>query len=154
MDGWWRVVRKARRPAAVVLNNRLRLIATRISSALPLPAMSSQHPLPQIGAHCSLSSCSLNDFLPIRCTCQQLFCRDHISPDIHHCPLLRAAPPTASSSPQLLRCAAQSCNKPSLESWIAQPSDTTNRSPALCSGCKRAFCAEYLCSISIPSRVL
>ena len=38
MDGWWRVVRKARRPAAVVLNNRLRLIATRISSALPLPS--------------------------------------------------------------------------------------------------------------------
>ena len=70
---------------------------------LPLSAMSSQHPLPQIGAHCSLSSCSLNDFLPIRCTCQQLFCRDHISPDIHHCPLLRAAPPTASSSPQLDR---------------------------------------------------
>ncbi|TBU47014.1 hypothetical protein BD309DRAFT_887464 [Dichomitus squalens] len=105
--------------------------------------MSSHDTLPQIGAHCSLPSCSLNDFLPIRCTCHQLFCKDHISPDVHHCPSLQAAPSTIGSALKLQRCAAQSCNKPSLESFVADPSDTTNRSPALCSGCKQAFCAEH-----------
>ncbi|KAJ2958113.1 hypothetical protein NUW54_g14554 [Trametes sanguinea] len=42
----------------------------------------------EIGAHCALPSCNLNDFLPIRCKCDKLFCRDHIAPDAHRCPLL------------------------------------------------------------------
>ena len=99
--------------------------------------------LPAVGAHCALPSCNLNDFLPIRCRCQQLFCREHVAPDVHDCPLQRATP-TSSDAPalKLQRCAAQGCNKPSLESFIANPTDTTNRSPAVCQACTQAFCAQ------------
>ncbi|KAI0807008.1 hypothetical protein C8Q74DRAFT_1225393 [Fomes fomentarius] len=100
--------------------------------------------LPAIGAHCALSSCNLNDFLPIRCRCDQLYCTDHIPPDVHHCPLQHSTTPsTARPALNLQRCAAQGCHKPSLESFIANPSDTTNRSPAVCSGCTQAFCAQH-----------
>ncbi|TFK93129.1 hypothetical protein K466DRAFT_642950 [Polyporus arcularius HHB13444] len=99
--------------------------------------------LPAVGAHCSLSSCNLNDFLPIRCKCQQLFCRDHIAPDVHHCPLQQATQCTDAPSSKLQRCAAQGCNKPSLESFIANPTDIINRSPAVCSGCSQAYCAQH-----------
>ncbi|KAI0781303.1 hypothetical protein BD413DRAFT_464481 [Trametes elegans] len=100
--------------------------------------------LAQIGAHCALSSCNLNDFLPIRCRCDRVFCRDHISPDSHACPLL-AQQPFEPSEPlaKLQRCAAQSCNKPSLEAYIANAQDTADRSPALCPGCRKAFCAQH-----------
>ncbi|KAI0710459.1 hypothetical protein C8T65DRAFT_829639 [Cerioporus squamosus] len=99
--------------------------------------------LPSVGAHCSLPSCNLNDFLPIRCQCQQLFCRDHIAADVHHCPAQQATQNTDTPSSKLQRCAAQGCNKPSLESFIATPTDTTNRSPAVCSGCSQAYCAQH-----------
>lgn len=100
--------------------------------------------LPSVGAHCSLPSCNLNDFLPIRCKCEQLFCRDHIAPDVHSCPAQQPAPGTETASFKLQRCAAQGCNKPSLESFIANSTDTTNRSPAVCIGCSQAYCAQYV----------
>ena len=100
--------------------------------------------LPSVGAHCAISSCHLNDFLPIRCKCQAVFCKDHIAADAHDCPLALATrqEPGEASSMKLLRCAAQTCNKPSLESYILNTTDTANRTPALCSGCHQAFCAE------------
>ncbi|KAI8998961.1 hypothetical protein BD414DRAFT_512519 [Trametes punicea] len=102
----------------------------------------------EIGAHCALSSCNVNDFLPIRCRCDQLFCRDHISPDIHGCPLLsQSLPALTSSSSQLQRCAVPTCHKPSLEAYITNAQDTAGRTPALCPGCKQAFCAEHRESI-------
>ncbi|KAI0713378.1 hypothetical protein C8Q76DRAFT_731204 [Earliella scabrosa] len=100
--------------------------------------------LPAVGAHCALPSCNLNDFLPIRCRCQQLFCREHVAPDVHDCPLQRATPTSSDAHAlKLQRCAAQGCNKPSLESFIANPTDTTNRSPAVCQACTQAFCAQH-----------
>ncbi|KAI0648205.1 hypothetical protein C8Q79DRAFT_954309 [Trametes meyenii] len=99
--------------------------------------------LVQVGAHCSLSVCNLNDFLPIRCKCDKLFCRDHIIPEAHDCPILVQQPKATGSSPKLQRCAASSCNKPSLEAYIANAEVATQRSPALCPGCRHAFCAEH-----------
>ncbi|KAI0747720.1 hypothetical protein C8Q80DRAFT_1168216 [Daedaleopsis nitida] len=100
--------------------------------------------IPSIGTQCSLPSCNLNDFLPIRCRCQNLYCADHIAPDVHDCSLLeQTAQSPATPALKLQRCAVQSCNKPSLESFIANPSDTSNRSPAVCSGCQQAFCAQH-----------
>ncbi|KAI0831800.1 hypothetical protein BC628DRAFT_1407410 [Trametes gibbosa] len=98
-----------------------------------------------IGAHCALSSCNLNDFLPIRCKCDRLYCRDHIQPDAHACPVLvqHPQPDAGPSFPKLQQCADKSCTKPSLEAYIADAEDTTDRSPALCRGCGQAFCAEH-----------
>ncbi|OSC97653.1 hypothetical protein PYCCODRAFT_1419176 [Trametes coccinea BRFM310] len=99
----------------------------------------------EIGAHCALPSCNLNDFLPIRCKCDKLFCRDHIAPDAHHCPLLvRSDSAQASaSSTKLQRCAFSTCNKPSLEAYVSDTQDSADRTPARCSGCNQAFCAEH-----------
>ncbi|CDO69045.1 hypothetical protein BN946_scf184834.g52 [Trametes cinnabarina] len=98
----------------------------------------------EIGAHCALSSCNINDFLPIRCGCGTLFCRDHVAPDAHDCPLLvRSDSSDAASSSKLQRCAYSSCNKPSLEAYLADPQDAVDRTPARCSGCHQAFCAEH-----------
>ncbi|EIW60720.1 uncharacterized protein TRAVEDRAFT_98549, partial [Trametes versicolor FP-101664 SS1] len=98
-----------------------------------------------IGASCALPSCNLNDFLPIRCKCDQLFCRDHIQPDLHTCPLLAqdAQPGASGATLKLQRCAASKCNKPSLEAYIANAADTADRAAALCPGCSQAFCAEH-----------
>ncbi|KAI0340156.1 hypothetical protein BDW22DRAFT_1450620 [Trametopsis cervina] len=101
--------------------------------------------LPQIGAHCALQTCNINDFLPIRCRCDSLFCKDHISPEAHSCALLQtevATTPTASEH-KLQKCAAQKCNRPSLEAFVADSSDTKGRTPAVCERCKQAFCASH-----------
>ena len=40
-----------------------------------------------IGAHCSVASCNLQDFLPFTCAgCQQQFCLEHHTPKAHACP--------------------------------------------------------------------
>ena len=101
--------------------------------------------LPTIGAHCSLERCNVNDFLPIKCRCERVFCKDHISPDSHLCPLVDAslsAVPTAPAE-KLQRCAAKECNKPSLEAFMANKSGIEGRTPALCPQCRKAFCARY-----------
>ncbi|KAM5535570.1 hypothetical protein V8D89_010737 [Ganoderma adspersum] len=109
--------------------------------------MSSDNSLPQIGARCSLPLCGLNDFLPIRCRCQHLYCRDHIPPDLHDCPI-HASPRPDAPALKLQRCAVPTCNKPSLESFIAESAHTANRVPAVCGGCSKAFCAEHRSSVS------
>ncbi|VDC05326.1 unnamed protein product [Peniophora sp. CBMAI 1063] len=100
--------------------------------------------LPVIGAHCSLATCNALDLLPLTCVCSQRFCKHHIAADAHECPVDRSAASTsATSHPALKRCAVTSCNKPSLEAFIADSSDTANRIPALCSRCKLAFCVSH-----------
>ncbi|KAJ3558058.1 hypothetical protein NM688_g1136 [Phlebia brevispora] len=101
--------------------------------------------LPEIGAHCSLESCHVNDFLPIRCRCDLLFCKDHISPEAHSCSLLRAqnTTPISERLKKLQRCAADKCNKPSLEAFVADSENTDGRTPAVCPRCKQAFCAAH-----------
>ena len=43
--------------------------------------------LPDLGAHCALSSCKRLDFLPVKCSgCGGLFCSSHFSPASHSCP--------------------------------------------------------------------
>ncbi|KZV70477.1 hypothetical protein PENSPDRAFT_651480 [Peniophora sp. CONT] len=100
--------------------------------------------LPVIGAHCSLLTCNELDLLPLICVCSQRFCKKHIAADAHECPVDRsAASASAVSHPALKRCAVTSCGKPSLEAFIQDSSDTTNRIPALCSRCKLAFCVSH-----------
>lgn len=100
--------------------------------------------LPVIGAHCSLSTCNELDLLPLTCLCSQRFCKKHIAADAHECPVDRSATASAVSHPALKRCAVTSCGKPSLEAFIQDSSDTTNRIPALCSRCKLAFCVSWV----------
>ena len=102
----------------------------------------------QIGAQCALSTCNVNDFLPIRCRCDGLFCQQHISPELHSCSRLSSldmvVDPNIQTSTQapLQRCAADKCNKPSLEAFISGNSTTVEgRSPEVCRQCKLAFCA-------------
>lgn len=109
--------------------------------------LNSYHYLPSmdldpIGAHCSLSSCNELDFLPIQCRCTKYFCRHHITPESHSCPVDPAAL-NLSRAPfeKLQRCAVEKCGKPTLESFIAIPSDDQGRSPAVCV-CQKSFCAE------------
>lgn len=115
--------------------------------------------LPDIGARCSLPSCSVHDFLPIRCKCDNLFCRDHINPDLHACTANQpvAAPDGASSTLKRQRCAAEGCPKLSLESAISADNATdppTGRTPAICPECSRSFCAYHRTptSHSCPTR--
>lgn len=104
--------------------------------------------VPAIGAHCALSSCNVNDFLPIKCKCERLYCRDHIFPEAHECPVAAASasPSNPLSSTKLERCAFETCKKPSLEAFLSASTreDAAGRSAALCEGCKKAFCAEYV----------
>ncbi|KAI0086668.1 hypothetical protein BDY19DRAFT_995676 [Irpex rosettiformis] len=102
--------------------------------------------LPTIGAHCALDACNINDFLPIRCRCDKLFCKDHISPETHACPTLiqtKDKPTISTPQQKLQRCAADKCNKPSLEAFVADSSDTNGRTPAVCERCKQSFCASH-----------
>ena len=98
-----------------------------------------------VGAHCSLERCNVNDFLPIKCRCERVYCKDHIQPESHSCPLSAKAstPQPSQSTEKLQRCAADKCNKPSLEAFIADRSDTEGRTAALCPQCSQAFCARY-----------
>lgn len=42
---------------------------------------------PDLGEHCSETSCNRLDFLPLKCdACKEIFCTDHISYIAHSCP--------------------------------------------------------------------
>ncbi|KAH9837534.1 uncharacterized protein C8Q71DRAFT_856735 [Rhodofomes roseus] len=117
--------------------------------------------LPAIGAHCALPSCNLNDFLPIRCPCGRLFCRDHVAPDKHACPV--AADRTAAlggerSTPAREKCAKEGCARPSLESAVRDEGRGEDaRTAARCAGCGGGFCAyhrdpsSHSCSPTTPA---
>jgi len=93
--------------------------------------------LAQIGAHCSLSSCNVLDFLPITCKCERIYCSQHISPDHHDCPILKTSLvgdlPTFED--QLRRCDVDGCNKLSLRSTSSNADET-------CAACSKSFCVE------------
>ncbi|KAH9951405.1 hypothetical protein B0H21DRAFT_718893 [Amylocystis lapponica] len=116
-------------------------------------------PVLDIGSHCSVVSCNLNDFLPIRCKCEQLFCRDHIAADLHDCSAVQTASLLSTSSTKLQRCAVPECSKPSLEAYVSDSSaaDASDRSPAVCARCQQSFCASHrhptshACSVEPPS---
>ncbi|KAF8876513.1 hypothetical protein CPB84DRAFT_1715087 [Gymnopilus junonius] len=92
--------------------------------------------LPQIGAHCSLPSCNLLDFLPITCRCNQSFCSEHISPDLHECPAFSRRVESTKSSDPLPRCFLDGCQRPRLRNY-------TNAIDETCSHCHQSFCAEH-----------
>ncbi|KAF8964636.1 hypothetical protein BDZ97DRAFT_1814805 [Flammula alnicola] len=71
----------------------------------------------QIGAHCSLPSCNVLDFLPTTCKCNKSFCSQHISPDRHACLLLNA-------------------NFPSLRIYKGGTDET-------CTACQKSFCVDH-----------
>lgn len=99
-----------------------------------------------IGAHCALERCNVNDFLPIKCRCERLFCREHIQPEEHACPLIDTGaytPSPGEPAQKMQRCAADKCNKLSLEAFIAEKDDKDGRTPAVCPQCQRAFCASH-----------
>lgn len=104
---------------------------------------SSSHPmaLPSVGAVCQNPSCNMNDFLPIRCRCERLFCRDHISSESHSCTVNPAARsnPSAISVP-MQQCALPGCSRHSLEAFISTGSNTSTRTPALCPQCEVSYC--------------
>lgn len=101
--------------------------------------------LPPIGAHCSLSSCRKLDLLPIRCRCDNQFCKDHIFPDAHQCPVdpSQALKDTSSAPQKLQRCALTSCNKPSLDAYVGDSAGEQDRTSALCPRCTLAYCASH-----------
>ncbi|KAH9977268.1 hypothetical protein BGW80DRAFT_1167154 [Lactifluus volemus] len=101
--------------------------------------------LAHIGAHCSLASCHELDLLPIRCRCDKQFCKNHIFPDAHQCPVdpsqaLRDASPTLQ---KLQRCAFVSCNKPSLDAFVGDSAGEGGRTSSLCTRCKLGYCASH-----------
>jgi len=94
-----------------------------------------------VGAQCSHASCKEIDFLPILCRCQSYFCRTHSSADAHDCTYTKAFESVPLAGATLQRCAVDKCTKPSLEAFIA--SDSDGRTPARCTNCQAAFCAEH-----------
>jgi len=84
--------------------------------------------LAQIGAHCSLPTCNVLDFLPIVCQCKASFCSQHISLDLHACRSVHANISSTPSTLPLQRCTLDACQKPSLPG---------------CSVCHKSFCAEH-----------
>ncbi|EPS97041.1 hypothetical protein FOMPIDRAFT_1037970 [Fomitopsis schrenkii] len=117
------------------------------------------HAIPTIGAHCSLASCNLNDFLPIRCACDQVFCRDHAPPDKHLCPAMtdRMASGGERATNAREKCAKADCSRPSLESAVREGDGGQERTPARCLGCGSCFCAyhrepaSHSCAPAIPA---
>jgi hypothetical protein len=101
--------------------------------------------LPPIGAHCSLPSCRQLDLLPIRCRCDKQFCKDHILPDAHQCPVdpSQALKDASTQLQKLHRCAFASCAKPSLAAYASDSTKEEGRTTsALCPRCTLAYCAS------------
>ncbi|KAK7693070.1 hypothetical protein QCA50_002635 [Cerrena zonata] len=105
---------------------------------------------PEIGAHCSLPSCNINDFLPIRCRCDQLFCREHIRADFHSCSVIQTSGVdindlgSSSSLQPLQKCAASGCTKPSLEAFVSdEAKGDPHRVAAVCPRCQLSFCVSH-----------
>ncbi|THH09169.1 hypothetical protein EW146_g8764 [Bondarzewia mesenterica] len=99
--------------------------------------------LAPIGAHCSLASCNELDLLPIRCLCDQQFCRNHFLPDAHACPVDTSKRSAGLAFAKLQRCALVNCSKPSLEAYMSKDTDDSKRTRALCPRCMLAYCATH-----------
>ncbi|KAG1778601.1 hypothetical protein EV702DRAFT_1003488 [Suillus placidus] len=98
-----------------------------------------------VGLRCNLTSCHEVDFLPIKCHCNKVFCRYHISPDKHTCASLDA--PSKGHAPivKRQRCALGDCEKPSLDNAISQDVnvETKSTSSTTCPKCLLSFCIHH-----------
>lgn len=135
----------------------------------------SSHFLPQIptmdlaniGKHCSLPICNVQDLLPIDCTsCHVPFCREHITTDAHNCPAIattvnRDGARTSTEWEKRARCELAGCSNPTLSSAyslgeeyailsdrvrstepdLTKSTNTSKVNDGLCPECKGAFCA-------------
>ncbi|KAJ3530713.1 hypothetical protein NMY22_g8455 [Coprinellus aureogranulatus] len=97
----------------------------------------------QVGARCSLSSCNINDFLPITCKCGHTFCREHIFPDSHGCSAVSTSAASGAEAQEgnektkLCRCSVEGCSKPTMFAFTATPERET------CNQCNKAFCVGH-----------
>jgi hypothetical protein len=117
-----------------------------------LPVKSSD--LLDIGAQCSLPGCLYVDFLPLRCACDQFFCREHICADEHQCTAASNRIPVTSTSgaasteQSLQRCSLAGCEKPSMHAFAKKKADNTELEaqlsvvPVLCARCQQGYCAR------------
>lgn len=117
------------------------LIASISTSCSTRPNLKFMSDLLEIGSQCSHLSCNELDFLPIVCRCNKYYCRHHIAPDIHKCPIDPAANNSGIPFEKLQRCAVEGCRKPSLNAFNVNPNNPGPLS-ATCSPCQKSFCAE------------
>ena len=101
-----------------------------------------------VGQHCSVASCNVNDLLPIQCLrCKSHFCREHFGIDHHDCSGTSTID-GGSSSEQVSAwvkrstCSFGDCNKPTLASAFDASGSKTDSAlnDALCPQCSEAFC--------------
>ena len=119
------------------LRIRSRFVATRM--------IQDETVLKDIGDRCSHQDCKEFDFLQVKCDkCGQVYCKNHILLDLHDCPGRYQT--TGEASPRETqmrsRCALEGCTKLSLESFVADATQTEQRQPALCPDCGNSFCIE------------
>lgn len=98
-----------------------------------------------VGLRCDLTSCHEIDFLPIKCHCNKVFCRSHISPDKHTCVSLDGPFEGCAPVVKRQRCALGDCERPSLESVISQEVNvqTNLTSSMACPKCLLSFCISH-----------
>lgn len=98
-----------------------------------------------VGLRCNLTSCHEVDFLPIKCHCNKVFCRYHISPDKHTCASLDVLSEGHAPIVKRQRCALGDCEKPSLDNTISQEVnvETKPTSSTTCPKCLLSFCIHH-----------
>ncbi|KAF8311554.1 hypothetical protein DL93DRAFT_2229495 [Clavulina sp. PMI_390] len=103
-----------------------------------------------VGRHCSVPACNVNDLLPIKCLrCSSHFCREHFGIDRHECvatpdaSMLENQKPTEWDNRAV--CAFDTCKKPSLASALDASGSKSDLAvnDALCPKCQKAFCATH-----------
>ncbi|KAF8892707.1 hypothetical protein BD779DRAFT_1205602 [Infundibulicybe gibba] len=94
-----------------------------------------------IGSQCSFASCNQIDFLPILCGCKKLFCKDHILPDAHACPLTQQPTPSTSKTwvEKLWRCEVVGCTKATLGAYLQSEASSFIG----CAQCHKSFCVDH-----------
>ncbi|KIK45915.1 hypothetical protein CY34DRAFT_482703 [Suillus luteus UH-Slu-Lm8-n1] len=95
-----------------------------------------------VGLRCDLASCHEVDFLPIKCHCNKVFCRFHISPDKHICVSLDGPSKECTPVAKRQRCVLGDCDKPSLGGAISQEVDAQTSSTG-CPKCLLSFCIDH-----------
>lgn len=86
-----------------------------------------------IGQHCSLPSCNLLDFLPIKCElCGLVFCKEHYSVTAHKCEKYQeqAEAPHVSRPFESFACSLEGCS-------------ARERVQVTCEFCRRDFCMRH-----------
>ncbi|KAF9653168.1 hypothetical protein BDM02DRAFT_3183124 [Thelephora ganbajun] len=105
--------------------------------------------LKDIGDRCSRQDCKEFDFLQVKCNkCGRVYCKNHILLDLHDCPgrYQTADDDSAHDIQKRSRCALEGCTNLSLESFVADATQTGRRQPAVCPSCGDSFCIEHTTS--------